>query len=355
MIKQSECKNVLGIMSGTSLDGLDLALCEFIRKGKRIDYNIVAAETLPYTAEWQKTLANAHTLSGWELTWLDREYAKFTAEAVNSFIARHNLKVDLISSHGHTIFHRPDKGVTLQIGNGNVISALTGISVVSDFRTGDVALGGQGAPLVPIGDEMLFGDYDFCLNLGGFANISYNQDGKRIAYDICPVNIVINHLMQLIDQPLDRNGELGRTGQVLPFVLNKLNSLEYYQKQYPKSLGREWLASEFLPIINKVDAKIEDKLRTVYEHIAMQIALTVEGSPMGKGIFLSGGGAYNDFLHELISAKARHAIIIPEHLIIEFKEALIFALLGYLKINGEINCLSSVTGASLDSSSGAIS
>ena len=198
---------------------------------------------------------------------LHSEFGRYLGSKTLEFIKRTEFKAELISSHGHTIFHQPDKGYTLQIGNGADIAAITNTLTVSDFRTGDVALGGQGAPLVPVGDELLFSDYDYCLNLGGFANISFNKNNKRIAFDICPVNFVLNHLAENHGLPYDKNGNLGRQGNVHTVLLNELNQIPYYQSTSPKSLGREWVEQEIFPVIDQFKISETDKIRTVYEHI----------------------------------------------------------------------------------------
>ncbi len=342
---------VIGVMSGTSCDGLDLAACEFIfRNGKWI-YSIFAAETVKYDDEWTKKLRNAHSLSGEKLIDLHAKYGTFIGNQINTFIKKTGFQPDLISSHGHTVFHQPDKHFTFQLGNGARIASTIGITAVTDFRIADVALGGQGAPLVPIGDQLLFSDFDTCLNLGGFANISYIHKGKRIAYDICPVNNVLNQLASMQGFNFDNNGELGRIGDVENELLLKLNSIDYYQQNPPKSLGREWIEDVFLPVLNSFDIRAQEKLRTVYEHIAMQISDSIL---LNGKVLVTGGGAFNAFLIERMRKKTSAEIILPDEKIINFKEALIFAFLGVLKITGQINCLSSVTGALRDSSCGTV-
>ncbi len=341
----------IGIMSGTSLDGMDLAAVEFQLKNGKWRFSIVAAETISYDKNWLKKLQTSPTLSGEELIELHSEYGKYIGLQVNRFIEKTGFIPDLISSHGHTIFHRPEKQFTFQLGNGAAIAATTNITTVADFRTGDVALGGQGAPLVPIGDELLFPEFDYCLNLGGFANISYQQNEQRIAFDICPVNFVLNYFAEKQGFTFDKNGELGRQGEINAELLEKLNSLPFYSQASPKSLGREWMESEFLPILDSFSISDSDKLRAAYEHIAFQIGKAAK--QRGK-MFLTGGGTFNIFLVERIKKYAHAEIIIPSPEIINFKEALIFAFLGVLKIRGEINCFSSVTGAEKDSSSGVV-
>jgi anhydro-N-acetylmuramic acid kinase len=261
------------------------------------------------------------------------EFTNFCALQVNDFLPTRIIKPDFIASHGHTIFHRPDLKMTLQIGDGETLAKLCGIPVVSDFRTGDVALGGQGAPLVPIGDELLFGNYDACLNLGGFSNVSFLNDfGKRIAYDISPVNIVLNQLASLVGKAYDNNGSMAAAGIVIDEMLNELNSLNYYLASYPKSLGREWVESNVNPILNKFEQfPLNDRIATFTVHTAQQIAKNLEGR---KNVLVTGGGAYNDFLISKIREISDTEVIIPDKNLIEFKEALVFAFLGALRIKG---------------------
>jgi len=343
--------NILGIMSGTSLDGLDLTICSFWESGKKWIFRIHAAETIQYTEEWIRKLQSAPHLSGIDLLYLHQEYGQFIADNARFFIQSSGLKVDLISSHGHTVFHQPEAGFTMQAGDPQVIASLTGITTAGDFRKTDVLLGGQGAPLVTVGDQYLFGEYDFCLNLGGFANISYISDEKRLARDVCPVNIILNQLAGELDLPYDRNGFAGRSGNVSETLLGRLNSIGYYQTAGPGSLGREWLDYEFMPVIRDFNLPVTDILRTVYEHISLQIARQIR---RGAKVLVTGGGAYNQFLVEKIREVSHGNIIIPSSDLIEYKEALIFAFLGLLRLHKRINCFASVTGASRDSCCGVI-
>jgi anhydro-N-acetylmuramic acid kinase len=342
---------VLGIMSGTSLDGLDLAAVEFYRQASQWNYTIIATELVDYSGEWKEKLKNAHNLSGAQLTGLHSEYGRFIGREAKRFLNFHKLSPDLIASHGHTVFHQPRRGITLQIGNGAFIAAETGITTVADFRAGDVALGGQGAPLVPVGDRLLFSAYDYCLNLGGFANISFEQDQKRIAFDVCPVNFILNHLAEMMGKSFDENGNLGRAGVLNEALLERLNRLEFYMQMPPKSLGREWMDEYFLPELQASGISVTDKLRTVYEHIAFQIERSV---PKPGKILVTGGGTFNLFLIERMKERVKGEISIPGTQLILFREALIFAFLGLLRFLEEFNCLASVTGARRNSSGGVI-
>lgn len=344
----------LGLMSGTSLDGLDLCYVRF-NAHDFADFSIVKASTVSYPPELSDSLSRSVFLSGAELSLLDIELASFMARTVNEFLVHNNLdKPDLIASHGHTVFHQPEKSLSLQIGNGHVIAADTGVKTVCDFRMKDVALGGQGAPLVPVGDRLLFGDYSQCLNIGGIANISYQKGGVRVAYDICPANMVLNHLSFLHSkQTYDDKGTIARSGYVVPDLLSVLNSLAYYSSPIPKSLGKEWVDAVFMPCLFEHEYPLADVMRTVAEHIALQVSICANDGPEGD-LLITGGGAKNEFLIELIAHKTANTVVVPDDLIVDYKEALIFALLGVLRLSDTVNCLSSVTGAIRDSSGGVV-
>lgn len=343
-------------MSGTSLDGLDIACCEFIKKEKW-EYKITDAETIPYNKEWKEKLSSVFAKVKQQISILNVEYGKYLGEKIKMFIKRRNISPDFISSHGHTVFHQPEKGITLQIGDGKTISSVCNLPVVCDFRSGDVALGGQGAPLVPIVDKLLFSEYDFCLNLGGIANISYDDKKKtRRAFDICPSNMVLNSLATQLGKDFDRDGRVASKGNLNIKLMKKLNELSFYKIKPPKSLGREWIEKNFFPILDLFNISIQDKLRTVVEHIAIQIALAVNRQLQNANckLFITGGGAYNNFLVERIATHTKYRIILPDDQTIQFKEAMAFAFLGVLKIRGEKNILRSVTGAKYDSCGGKV-
>jgi len=342
----------LGIMSGTSLDGLDMALCKFDKENISFNYEIIYAHTFSYSQKWFNKLSNSQNLNAFEFVLLHKEYGKYIGNKVNTFLEKCEIKPKYIASHGHTIFHRPELGITFQLGDGAAIAAETGISVISDFRNLDVCLGGQGAPLVPVGDKLLFSKYDYCLNIGGFANVSFTKENKQIAFDICPANIVLNKYANLFNHDYDKGGELGRKGKVIDELVIKLNNLDYYSKQYPKSLGREWVENVFNESIIKNSYSDIDVLRSLYEHISERIAAEVVCE--GLTVLVTGGGAYNTFLMELIKEKSRSKIIIPNNTIVDYKEALIFAFLGYLYVNNEVNCLKDITGASIDNIGGCL-
>ncbi|RLD62689.1 MAG: anhydro-N-acetylmuramic acid kinase [Bacteroidetes bacterium] len=346
--------HVISLMSGTSLDGVDIAFCCFELLSQKWNYKIIEAETIPYNKEWRNKLKSANELDAFHFIELHNQFGNFLGSCINSFIDKKKIqKVDFVSSHGHTIFHQPEKNITFQLGAGASIAAKTDITTISDFRSLDVLLDGQGAPLVPIGDMLLFPEFDYCLNLGGFSNISFNENEKRIAFDICPVNIIINYLANTLNKSFDKNGEIAKKGKLNKNLLAELNNIEYYKKPFPKSLAKEWLISDFIPIIKKFDLTVEDKLRTIYEHIAIQIT-NITNKKNDNSILITGGGAHNKFLIELLKQKSKNKIVIPDKDIVDFKEALIFAFLGVLRHKKIPNCLSSVTGAKFDNIGGNI-
>ena len=351
MIKKTY--NIIGLMSGTSLDGLDICYVKF-NKGLEWKYEILISETLTYDSEMKSDLKKAINFSSRDLDNLDNKYTFFLGEKINDFILKNRIKnLDAISSHGHTIFHKPEKGLTYQIGNLPELSKYTRNTVVCDFRSQDVEMGGQGAPLVPIGDELLFSKYDYCINLGGFSNISFKDNNQRIAFDICPTNIVLNYYSRSIGFDYDDRGELAELGELNIPLLNKLNSLDFYKKNYPKSLGYEWVTDEIIPLLSNSELELKSILRTFVEHIAIQITSALKKRNHKKGLW-TGGGLYNSFLINRISKNLNHQITYTDEKLINFKEAVIFAFLGILRLRDEINCLSSVTGALKDHSSGKI-
>lgn len=349
-----ELYKVIGIMSGTSLDGMDMALCNFNYSNDSWNFSIERAVTLPYSREWKERLQFAHALPARELLLLHKEYGRLIGVNVTEFIRSGNTIPDFIASHGHTIFHEPSVGLTFQLGDGIEIAITANLPVVSDFRSLDVALGGQGAPLVPVGDDLLFADYAACLNLGGFANISFRKGDKRIAYDICPVNIIINHLAgKYYNMEMDKDGEIARRGTTNEILLAILNNLEHYTLSSPKSLGREWLEKQMLPVIEGINDKPEIIIKTLYEHISIQLSDSFRYFN-GSEVLITGGGAKNRFLLEILKDRTDKILITPDKNIIDYKEALIFAFLGVLRWNNEVNTLSSATGAKRDSSGGCV-
>ncbi|MDR1950830.1 MAG: anhydro-N-acetylmuramic acid kinase [Bacteroidales bacterium] len=359
---------VVGVMSGTSLDGLDLAFCEFRFENSHWNYQLKVSETIEYTDALRNRLKNAVNFSGMELALLNSDYGHFLGQKIRQFIDKNQLDVDLVSVHGHTIFHQPEKQLTLQIGDGAAIASYLKCPVVTQFRNTDVALGGQGAPLVPIGDRLLFRRGGACsaltcLNLGGIANISFTENEKTTAFDICVCNMALNYLVSHkkwhthgCTPTFDENGNFAASGQINSELFAKLNNLNFLKKQPPKSLGFEWFDNELLPLLNACECSVEDKLRTVCEHIAKQISIVVNAQPnvSTKTMIITGGGAKNGFLISRIKHYCLCKIEETHPNIIDFKEALIFGFLGVLRLRGEVNCLSDVTGAKHDNVGGCV-
>ena len=340
---------VIGVMSGTSLDGIDICKCHFY-KHKNWTYRIENGVTIKYSKKWNKTLNSLHSRDEKFINEINIEYGELIGNEINKFIENNNCDIDFIASHGHTIFHQPEKKITLQIGDGQTIANTTNITTISNFRKLDVELNGQGAPLVPIGDLFLFNEYKYCLNLGGFSNLSIKKHDRIIAYDICPVNIILNYLSKKINLDYDKDGKIGKSGNVNLDLLHKLNQIDFYKKPYPKSLSREWLENEILSLDEIKYLKTEDLLATFYEHIGFQIGEKLKDN----SVYVSGGGAKNKFLINRIKKYSKSKIIIADQLNLDYKEAIIFGFLGVLKSRNEINCLKDVTGADRDSCSGEI-
>ncbi len=348
--------NIIGIMSGTSCDGVDLAYCKFRKSAGGWDFEILRAVTVSYDSVWVQRLQQAHTLTASELLRLHSTYGAYLGKLVKKFCDRYKLtKPDAVASHGHTIFHQPKRNFTFQLGNGYALHQACGFPVIWDFRSLDVALGGEGAPLVPVGDAMLFADYDVCLNMGGIANLSYDVRGKRKAFDICFVNMVLNYLAKQAGKTFDKNGELASQGEVNMLLLRKLRSVYNKLQNNRPSLSREGFEKQIKPLIDTTDISVSDKLATCVESIAEEIVKALPAGPKIK-VLCTGGGALNGFLmYRLLDhGHDRIQFIIPEPELINFKEAVVFAFLGVLRLRGEVNVLSSVTGARRDSCSGVV-
>ncbi len=337
-------------MSGSSLDGLDIAHCHFeFDKGWK--YRIEKAITYEYTEEWINRISNSTNLNAFNFQELDNDYGRYIGNIVKEFIRKEGINPQLIASHGHTIFHEPERGFSTQIGNGQSIAYVTGVKTIYDFRNADIQAGGQGAPLVPIGDKYLFEDYDYCINLGGIANISFDRNMERVGFDICHANQVLNHLSMQIGFPYDKNGNFAQLGKMDRELFEKLNKIDFYKKDFPKSMSNQMVQSLFIPIVNQSDSSVEDKLYTVCKHISYQIRrVTNEKSK----ILVTGGGAHNSFLINAIKMETNCNVIVPDATLIDFKEALIFGFMGVLRLEGQNNTLSSVTGAKKDTSGGII-
>ncbi len=346
-------KNTLaiGLMSGSSLDGLDMALVQFTDNEGHYNYHIETAETIPYPKYWHEQLAGAFLHRPEALAPLDLEYGTFLGQQVADFVQKHGVKPDFVASHGHTVFHKPEQRFTLQIGDGQAMANACGLTVINDFRTEDVSKGGQGAPLVPIGDQLLFGDYEICLNIGGIANVSYEVEGRRLAYDICMANQALNWLAQQEGLNYDKDGLMAKTGHLDSKLFEALNDNGFYRQSPPKSLGREFFEAFQKDLLSGYPTT--DALATFTEHIAFQIAQATGQLPKGN-MLVTGGGAHNRYLIERIQKHTHHQVVVPDSQTVDYKEALIFALLGLLRLEGRVNVLSSVTGAPSDSCSGKI-
>ncbi len=356
----------IGLMSGSSLDGLDIAYCEFVFENGQWAFKVLLTDVVVYPDEWIQEIKSLPVSSAMSLWQSHTALGHYFAEQVNAFIARQNLqgKVDLVASHGHTIFHFPDKKMTTQIGDGSAIAAVTDLPVVCDFRSGDIADGGQGTPIVPIGDRLLFADYRFCLNIGGIANISCKtgEPNGIVAFDICAANQVLNSLANRLGKEYDAGGDMARQGKVHPPLLQKLNELDFYKLDYPKSLDNGYSRELILPLIEGFDISVNDKLSTYTEHIAAQVAAHIKAIVAKENLsfaakekmLATGGGAFNTFLIERIKQLANIAVIVPAEELVKFKEALVIALMGVLRMRNEVNVLKSVTGAKKNSVAGAV-
>lgn len=356
---------VIGLMSGSSMDGLDIAYCQFQIENDTVTWQLLKAETLSYPEKWQIRLSELVHQNALAFAKTHTYFGRYMGELVNQFIQKHQIDPDFIASHGHTIFHYPMSRMTMQIGDGAALAALTGLPVINNFRTHDVALDGEGAPLAPIADKYLFPNYDFYMNIGGIANITCNANGKHIAFDIGPANQVLNILANQLGLPYDDKGQIAQQGKVNNSILSTLNQFPYFLKQYPKSLDNNWIHENIFPIYLMIDDTSANKLRTACEHLAqataVSIATILRREKITKTNFkmlVTGGGAWNDFLmkriHALCNEQISLEIVIPSSDVIGFKEAMLMGLMGVLRVENKINCLKSVTGAKLDSIGGAI-
>jgi len=361
---------IAGLMSGSSLDGLDIAVADFELKDIqpiKIEWKFIAAETIPFSDEWQQKLRTASTFNALDFCKLNAQLGHYFGSLVKNFLTTNNLNPDYIASHGHTIFHYPNEHFTVQIGDGAAIAANTGIDVITEFRTTDVALGGQGAPLAPLADKYLFDGYDFYVNIGGIANISCNVDGQFYAFDTGAANQVLNALAQTIGKEYDENGKMAASGTIHYQLLDAINDNTYYKKTYPKSLDNTWVQQNVLPHILNSSISLNDKLATATEHTAQKLAegikAIIEKENFVKKhykMLITGGGAFNDFLIKRINAQLKLIgienleTIIPSKNIINFKEALLMGLLGLFRIEKIPNSIATSTGAKKDNINGCI-
>ena len=352
---------VIGIMSGSSLDGLDITFAEMQETAGTWNYEIKHSACKKYDHEWEMKLKDSIELPSQDYQLLHAEYGKYIGTPINDFIEQNKLhhQVNLISSHGHTTFHIPEKRMTHQLGDGSAIAAETKLPVVSDLRSIDIAFGGQGAPIVPLGEKLLFGDYNYFLNLGGIANISINKENKIIAFDVCTANRVLNMLANEKGLEYDDEGKISAQGTINKKLLEELNTLEYYSLSYPKSLANSFGTDVVFPLIKSFDINTESALRTYTEHICIQLKNSLQHFKKNEvqQLFITGGGAFNSFLINNLQQNLREInfeIYIPSEEVVKFKEALIIALLGLLRWREQYTVLASVTGASQNSIGGAL-
>lgn len=349
-------------MSGSSLDGLDIVFAQLEEVRGKWSYEIKNAECIVYNEDWLSDLAHAANKNVPEFLRLNTAYGRYIGEQVNQFIEKYSLhhQVHFIASHGHTVFHEPHNGTTSQIGDGATIAAVTGLPVISDLRALDIALGGQGAPIVPVGDRLLFGEYDYWLNIGGIANITVPDNDKSLAFDICPANQILNGLAAEEGMLMDEGGAMARSGNILSTIFTRLNNIDYYQQPAPKSLSNEMAKEMIFPILRESQHATKDLLHTMTLHIAEQVARAISQYPSARQepkLLVTGGGAFNTYLIEKIQealAPQHVSVEVPEETVVKFKEALVMALIGALRWREETNVFSSVTGASRDSISGAL-
>jgi anhydro-N-acetylmuramic acid kinase len=353
----------IGLMSGSSLDGLDIVFAEFQEQGGQWSYELIQAGCLPYPEKWKVRLSGATGLSARDYLLLHSEYGHYTGQQVNAFIEQHQLhyKVAVIGSHGHTTYHLPNQQMTAQLGDGSAIAAVTQLPVVSDLRALDVAFGGQGAPIVPIGEKFLFNGYDYFLNIGGIANISAHMEAY-VAFDICPANRVLNLLAAEAGKEMDEGGAIAASGTIHHGLLGQLNALDYYRQPWPKSLANDFGTDTIYPLIKAAGLSLPDALCTFTEHIAMQtaeavVALQEINKKENARLLVTGGGAFNDHLLLRLDTHLSQlgvTTVLPDSTLVNYKEALIMAFIGVLRWRQEYNVLASVTGATRNSIGGAL-
>ncbi|OEK06982.1 anhydro-N-acetylmuramic acid kinase [Roseivirga misakiensis] len=344
---------IIGVMSGTSLDGLDLVASRFTKNGDSWSYQIELAETIAYPDQLIDDLKEAFKFKKEDLSGLDKELGEFIGNSIRVFSKSLAKEVDFVASHGHTIHHDPANGYTLQIGSGNAIAEMCGYPVINNFRVNDVSLGGQGAPLVPIGDRDLFSEYQYCLNLGGIANITVIRGNDQVlAFDICPFNMALNFLANQLDLKFDEGGVLANEGQVNETLLEQLNQIDFLQKEAPKSLGFEDFSALWLPFLANSSFSTHDLMRTYIEHAAIQISKAIGSNESKERVLVTGGGAFHQTFVNRLKALSKREVVVPSDALINYKEALVFAYLGLLRFLKKPNCLASVTGAKRDNMGG---
>ncbi len=344
---------IAGVMSGSSLDGIDIAV---VRYGKGQEWRLLDTYHEAYPTEWEEKLMQFSELSSMAYIKMKTQYSILLATMIDGFVKKSQYPVDYISIHGHTMVHLPHDGITEQIGNGGIVSAITGIPTIADFRIGDIALGGVGTPLIPIAEKILFAGYDYYLNLGGIANITRFSEHGIVAYDVCPCNQVLNYFSRKVGMEYDDKGQMAREGSFLQKVNHYLESVEYFEKPPPKSLDNNWIKTSFISQMDDFD--VSDVLHTYTIWMAQCIANQVgvdEGEQ--RAMFVTGGGVHNTFFIERLEKELEFKnckLVIPSHEIIDFKEAILMTLMGKNYLDDTPNILSRVTGASRDSIGGAL-
>lgn len=351
----------IGMMTGTSMDGADLAYCAFWEENGHWQYELLASETVPLEESWVSRLAYLEAADARTFARTHVYLGHYFGKMIARFIQDKQLSPEFVALHGQTIFHQPEKNYTAQIGDGETIASYLACPVVTNFRNKDVAAGGQGAPLVPFGEELLFRNHRLFLNLGGFANLTALRPGKGpIAFDIAGCNLALNWLASQLDPPLayDAGGKVARQGTLQGELLEALNRLPYYRQPPPKSLGTEWLSAHVLPLLRQEDIPVPDRMHTYAVHLAHQLRRAIEKcSGRDEPILVTGGGVYNKFLMEQFKERLKPLGVEVTPVSVEVsdnKEALLFAFLGLNVLLGRPNVLSSVTGATYDVLGGSI-
>ncbi len=359
--------HVVGLMSGSSLDGIDLSYCSYSTSGDAFDWELLNHATYPIPDTWKSRLLHLPEQSAKTFVKTHTYFGHFLSEVINDFIERQKITPDFIASHGHTIFHEPNKRFTTQIGCGAAIATQTGLPVINDFRIQDISINGEGTPLAPAADLFLFEGYDFYLNLGGIANLTAKTVDQLVAFDVCPANQLLNFLANQINLAYDKDGILAKSGQLLPALMERLRDFEYYRMSYPKSLDNSWIKKEVLSIFQQFEEPVQDKLHTTCKFIAEEItnslSTVIQSLKMGKNnhykLLATGGGTFNEFLLECIVESNTKGnlpieVVLPEKEIIDFKEAILMGLLGVLRVQNRPNCFASVTGAKYDTIGGIV-
>lgn len=361
----------LGLMSGSSLDGLDIAYCHFeVEKENNgqlyvHDWKILAAETIGFSEAWQARLGQLPTQTALSFAKTHTYLGHYFGDMVNDFMNRYQIEPDFIATHGHTIFHDPMGRMTIQIGDGSAMAAKTGFPVISNFRNQDIAIDGQGAPVAPIIDKYLLPGHDFYLNLGGIANITTVLPHKMVAFDICPANQLLNALANRLNLEYDEGGQIAAAGQVLDDLLKEMNRADFYKIAYPKSLDNAWSQTAILSKIADEPTAIPNQLSTFVEHIAYQIAFAIKQvirkekiEKKQLSLLATGGGAFNAYLMERLQYHCNLVgnieVVLPNSDIIQFKEAALMAWMGVMRVENVPNVLQTVTGAKRDTINGAI-